>query len=123
MGFRNPDHDHVEKAKKYVKEQTRMGRNGKPMEGWSKDVPGESLENNVKRVEEFDRQYRIAKGQRKHMYHRNQRVALTILRLKWCVANGLLWKPSPRVVRAVILRLKQWRTMAKQIMLRIYRTI
>jgi hypothetical protein len=64
MGFRNPDHDHVEEAKKYVKENTYVGRNG-PREGWVKDIPGESLEDNVKRMNEFDKNYRIAKGQRK----------------------------------------------------------
>lgn len=63
MGFRNPDHDVVEEAKKYIKENTLMGRNG-PREGWAKDIPGESLEDNERRIKEFDKNYRIANGQR-----------------------------------------------------------
>ncbi len=58
------DHDVVEDAKRRVKKQTLIGSNGKPREGWMNDKPGESLEDNAKRLEDFDKNYRIANNQR-----------------------------------------------------------
>jgi hypothetical protein len=61
---KNPDHHTVEEAQKRVKQQTRMGRNGQPMDGWMNDIPGESVEQNASRLKSFDKDYRIANNQR-----------------------------------------------------------